>query len=69
MRKFTEITGMKMGDKFQEALQRIERGEEPEKVEAEIGDALMQEEPFVDKQTIKITVKGKLNVDETLYEL
>jgi putative FmdB family regulatory protein len=69
MRKFTEITGTKMGDSFQEALQRIERGEEPEKVEAEMGDALMQEEPFVDKQSMKTNAKNKPKVDETLYEL
>lgn len=69
MRKFTEITGMKMGENFQDALQRIEKGEEPEKVEAEMGDALMQEDPFVDKQSIKTTAKGRPNVDETLYEL
>jgi putative FmdB family regulatory protein len=69
MRKFAEITGMKMGGNFQDALQRIEKGEEPEKVEAEMGDALMQEDPFGDKQSIKTTAKGKPNVDETLYEL
>ncbi|OGP90244.1 MAG: hypothetical protein A2031_05285 [Deltaproteobacteria bacterium RBG_19FT_COMBO_43_11] len=69
MRKFTDITGMKLGQNFQEALQRIERGEEPEKVEAEMGDMLTQEEPFVDKQSIKTTAKGRPNVDETLYEL
>ena len=69
MRKFTEITGMKTGENFQDALQRIEKGEEPEKVEAEMGDALMQEDSFVNKQSIKTTAKGRPNVDETLYEL
>jgi putative FmdB family regulatory protein len=69
MRKFTEITGMKMGENLQEALQRIERGEEPEKVEAEMSDMLTQEEPFLDKQSVKKTAKGIPNVDDTLYEL
>ena len=69
MRKFSESTGMKMGDGFYEALRRIEKGEDPEKVEADMGDTLMQEEPFTDKQTGKKVAKNKPKVDEKLYDL
>ena len=69
MRKFTEMTGMKLGDNFQEALQRIEKGEDPEKVEDEMGDILTQEEALSDKQATKTATKSKPKIDETLYEL
>jgi putative FmdB family regulatory protein len=69
MRKFTEMTGMKLGDNFQEALQRIEKGEDPEKIEDEMGDILVEEGALSEKQAIKTATKGKPKVDETLYEL
>lgn len=69
MRKFTESTGMKMGDSFHEALRRIERGEEPEKVEEDMADALMREEPFADKKKTRKSSVAKMIIDETLYEL
>ncbi|HPD57501.1 MAG TPA: zinc ribbon domain-containing protein [Smithellaceae bacterium] len=69
MRKFSESTGMKMGDVFYEALRRIEKGEDPEKVEEEMGDALMQEAPLAGKLPGKSKAKQKPNVDEKLYEL
>lgn len=69
MRKFTEMTGMKLGDNFQEALQRIESGEDPEKIEDEMGDILTQEGALSEKQAMKTAVKSKPKIDETLYEL
>lgn len=69
MRKFSEMTGMKLGEGFQEALNRLEKGEDPEKIEAEMGDLLADEEPFGDKQSTKAAAKGKARIDETLYEL
>ena len=38
MRKFTEMTGMNLGDEAQEAMRRLEAGEDPEQIEAEMGD-------------------------------
>lgn len=38
MRKFTEMTGMNLGDAAQEAIRRLEAGEDPEQIEAEMGD-------------------------------
>lgn len=47
MRKFTRLTGMEMGSGMQEALRRMEAGEDPEQVEAELGERLEAEDPFV----------------------
>ncbi len=38
MRKFTEMTGMSLGDETREAMRRLEAGEDPEQIEAEMGD-------------------------------
>jgi putative FmdB family regulatory protein len=46
MRKLSDATGLKMGDAMEEALARMERGEDPEKIEAEMGDLLEGEDPF-----------------------
>jgi putative FmdB family regulatory protein len=69
MRKFSAMTGMKLGAGFQEALKRMERGEDPEKIEEEMGDILAEEDPFADKQSGKTLSRGRIRVDETLYEL
>ena len=46
MRKLTDMTGLKMGPGMEEALSRMEAGEDPEQVEAEMGDILEEEDPF-----------------------
>lgn len=40
MRKFAQKSGMPMGDAMEEALSRMEAGEDPDAVEAQMGDAL-----------------------------
>lgn len=47
MKKFTELTGMPLGPGMQEALKRMEAGEDPEAIEAELGDRLEEEDPFM----------------------
>jgi len=47
MRKLTDMTGMELGTGMEEALRRMERGEDPEQVEAEMGDLLESEDPFI----------------------
>jgi hypothetical protein len=75
MRKFSEMTGMEFGKGMQEALGRMEAGEDPEKVEAEMGDLMESEEPFVlpGKEAGTKTARGKRRGepkrDETLYEM
>lgn len=46
MRRLLEGTGMKLGDGMAEAIRRMEAGEDPDQVEAEMGDILEQEDPF-----------------------
>lgn len=47
MRKFSKMTGMEFGDGIEEAIQRMESGEDPEAVEADMGDRMEGEDPFI----------------------
>ena len=38
MRKFSAMTGLKLGDKMEDALAKLEAGADPESLEAEMGD-------------------------------
>jgi putative FmdB family regulatory protein len=38
MRRFSEMTGMNLGVEAQEAMSRLEAGEDPEQIEAEMGN-------------------------------
>ena len=40
MRKMTEATGQKMPEAMEQMIQRLERGDDPEKLEEEFGDSL-----------------------------
>ena len=46
MRRMMDTTGMNMGEGMQEAIRRMEAGEDPDKVEEELGDVLESEDPF-----------------------
>lgn len=71
MRKLTDMTGMELGPGFQEALGRMEAGEDPEQVEAEMGDLLEAESPFEVKKKSSRILRRMLppRVDDTLYDL
>ena len=70
MRKLSEATGIQMGAGMEEALSRMERGEDPDKIEEEMGDLLEGEEPFILEAKSKAGgKKRKPKVDETLYDL
>lgn len=71
MRKLTDATGMAMGPAMEEALHRMERGEDPDAIEAEMGDRLEHEEPFLLENTGrgKAPRPAKPKVDDRLYEL
>ncbi len=71
MRKLSEATGMNMGPAMEEAMRRMERGEDPETIEAEMGDLLESEEPFIldGGQGKRGSKKAKPHIDETLYDL
>ena len=70
MRKLTDMTGLDLGDGMEEALSRMERGEDPEAIESEMGDLLEGDEPFAfGKKPVKGRKKRLPRVDETLYDL
>ncbi len=72
MRKLSDMTGLKLGDGMDEALRRMEKGDDPEQVEAEMGDLLEDEEPFslLEKKAKSTKTKRKEPLrDETLYDL
>ncbi len=72
MRKLSDMTGLQLGAGMEEALTRMERGEDPEQVEAEMGDILEGEEPFLLPEKKGGRLKGKRQPpahDETLYDL
>lgn len=46
MRKLMNTTGMNLGEGMEEAIRRMESGEDPDKVEEELGDVLENEDPF-----------------------
>ncbi|MBI5664983.1 MAG: zinc ribbon domain-containing protein [Nitrospirae bacterium] len=69
MRKLSDATGLKMGAGMEEALRRLERGEDPEKIEQEMGDLLDEGGPFTIEAKGKKGNKSKPKVDDTLYEM
>jgi len=70
MKKLSEATGVSMGPGMEEALRRMERGEDPDKIEEEMGDILEKEEPFIMEEKVKKErKKPQPRIDETLYEL
>jgi putative FmdB family regulatory protein len=70
MRKFTSQTGINLGDSMEEAISRMEAGEDPEQVEKEMGDQLSEDDFSLDAVTKKILKKRQAPIhDEKLYEL
>jgi putative FmdB family regulatory protein len=71
MRKMSQMTGLEMGAGMEEALRRMENGEDPDQIEADMGDLLENEEPF-QLAGIKGLRAGRCPApkrDETLYDL
>ncbi|MFW6332655.1 MAG: FmdB family zinc ribbon protein [Thermodesulfobacteriota bacterium] len=73
MRKLSDMTGLQLGGGMEEALARMERGEDPDQIEAEMGDLLESEDPFLMPGGKKGKAGGVRRVepyrDETLYDL
>ena len=70
MRKFTSQTGMHLGDSMEEAISRMEAGEDPEQVEKEMGDLIGEEDFTLDSMRKKVLRQKKKPVyDEKLYDL
>jgi hypothetical protein len=70
MRKFADKTGLNLGENMEEAIARMESGEDPDQIEQEMGDLMDGEEPF-SLEAMKKKVRGKRPPihDETLYDL
>jgi len=74
MRKLYDSTGLSLGEGVEEAIRRMEDGEDPEKIEEDLGEILGDEDPFAGTAPGKLAaaVRRRLrppSVDETLYEL
>ena len=69
MRKLTDMTGLNLGPGMEEALRRMEAGEDPEQIENEMGD-LLEEDPITLKEKAsRIPTKRPPQLDEKLYYL
>jgi len=70
MRKLTHMTGLELGGGMEEALRRMEAGEDPEQIEAEMGDLLEEEDPLIFQGHKKATSRRRPpRKDDKLYEL
>ncbi len=73
MRRLYDATGLDLGPGMEEAIGRMEAGEDPDKIEEEMGDLLETEDPLAPhpKPGLK-ALRNRLlppNVDPALYEL
>ncbi len=70
MRKFTAQTGINLGGSMEEALSRMEAGEDPEQVESEMGHLLNEENLSIELIKKKALRENRPPThDEKLYEL
>ncbi len=70
MRKLSDTTGMNLGAGAQEAMLRLEAGEDPEKIEEELGDIFTGENPLSQEGIKGLRKKFTPPVhDETFYVL
>lgn len=74
MRKLYDSTGLSLGEGVDEAIRRMEDGEDPEKIEEQLGGILGDEDPFSGAAPGKLAavMRRRLrpaSVDDTLYEL
>jgi len=74
VRRLFEASGLPLGGGMEEAVRRMEAGEDPEQIEAELGDVLEGEDPLAGLE-LKKGLKHlrqkyvRPTVDSTLYEL
>ena len=74
MRKLSEAMGTHLGPGMEEVICRMEAGEDPDQIEADMGDQLDAEEPFGSFETKRSGKHARQSslrpqVDHTLYEL
>jgi len=70
LRNLSQAAGLPLGGGMEEALARMERGEDIEQIEKDMGDILDSEDPFAPGgSTKKHRRKSTPKIDETIYEL
>jgi putative FmdB family regulatory protein len=73
VRRLFRETGLPLGAGMEEAIRRMEAGEDPDRIDEEMGDLLEQESPLADEgERLARAVRRRMKppaVDETLYEL
>ncbi len=75
MRKLYEGAGLPVNEKMEEAMRRLEAGEDPEKIEEQMGDILDEDDPLLGGGGESGGLRSlsrrlrKPEVDETLYDL
>jgi len=69
MRKMSDMTGLQFNDSMEQALTRMEAGEDPEQIEKELGDLFNDENPFILPGSKQEKKKHPPKHDETLYDL
>jgi hypothetical protein len=69
IRKMAEAAGGRLDDGMEEALRRMEAGEDPDKIEEEMGDQLDPDSLFQASKKIKGRAAKRITYDETLYDL
>lgn len=71
MRTFSEKTGISLGDKMEEALSRLETGEDPDRIEQEMGELLDSDTGFKLEEMKKKALSAPRPPvrDDRLYEL
>jgi len=75
LRKLYDATGLDVGPGMDEAIRRMEAGEDPDEIEQELGDVLEQEDPFggggegSSMRLDRLRRRLPPAVDERLYDL
>lgn len=73
MRRLFDSTGLSLSGGMEEAIGRMEAGEDAEQIESDMGDLLEEDEPFAAKpRKLLDDLRRKYlppRVDDTLYEL
>ena len=73
MRKLYDATGLHLGGNMEEAIQRMEAGEDPDKIEEEMGNLLESEDSLFGQSGSTLRQFSRRlkppEVDETLYDL
>lgn len=79
MRRLFETAGIGLNEPMQEAMRRMEAGEDPETIEADMGDVLDADQPLLGKTKKAVPTLKELKAlrrdllpprrDETLYSL